>query len=241
MKILSFFGLFLLYFKTVICYLSEQNYRSFNYSTIDTSSLDFYSKWILNLMYVSNYTPIYLKDCEDGFVFGYFRFGNISMFYSDKQYGSLGFNFNIVLIKSTLNLAKPDDSIWVIFNHDQVTTKINLHEVVRNSTLQVICGQEVYVTPVSAIFINHNALIYSDVLMTISSNVHGTSTVDWGVNGIKVNKVSCAPKCLICDFENCLGCDSDTIYQSNLCVCNNTLGYYDLGGINETISCECNF
>ena len=225
--------------KTVFSYISDLAYRIFNYTNLDLSSPTFYSDWVLNLMYVSNNSLIYYKSCNEGYFFGYFRFGNISMFYKDSQYGSLGFNFNLIIIKRTIQITNPNDSIWVIFNHVQVSTQINLQSAVNNATLQILCGQEVYVTPISAIYINTNALIYSDVFMTISSNMNSASTLDWGINGLYVNKVSCPPKCLICDYENCLGCNNNTSFENNICVCNKTAGWYDMGGQNDTISCQC--
>jgi len=239
MRNLNLFVLIFTIIQNVRNYLSESQYRSFNTSFSDTSSRNFYSQWVLDLLYVSNNSNLYYKACENNnYFFGYFRFGNISMFYSDRNYGSLGFNFNLILNKRTLNLTWPTDSIWVIFNHERVMTKVNLQEAVNNSTVQQICGQEVYVTKISGIFVNDHPMRYSDILMTISSNINPLSSVDWGINGLFVTKVSCPPKCILCDYENCLGCDNMTIFQNNICSCDSTTNYFDFTGENDTINCQ---
>lgn len=239
MKKLNFCMLFVSIIQFVISYLSESQYRSFNTSLINTSSQVFYSQWILDLLYVSNNSNMYYKSCGNEYMFGYFRFGNISMFYSDKKYGSLGFNFNLLINKKTLNLTKPSDSIWIIFNREKITTKINIQDAINNSTTQIICGKEVYVTLISGIFINNNPIRYNDILMSISSNINPLSTIDWGINGLFITKVNCPPKCILCDYENCLGCDNMTIFQNNICTCNSTANFYDFTGENDTISCQC--
>src|SRR5258708_32177812 len=93
--------IFSLYFKTIYSYLSNSEYRSFNISSLNTSSYQFYSNWLLSLKYFNGTTSNYYKICDKQPYFGYFREGNISMFYTDKQYGSLGFNFNLILLQKT--------------------------------------------------------------------------------------------------------------------------------------------
>ena len=241
MKKLFNFFIILTILETIRTYISQSEYRSYNFSQVDTSSSVFYSNWVLELLYVSNSSLYYFKNCEST-VFGYFREGNISMFYSDSNYGSLGFNFNLVILKSTLNLTNDKDSLWVIFNHNQVKGMINLRYAIGNSTIQTLCGNDVYITKVSVIYVQYNALLYSDVYMTISSNFNPQSTVDWAISELYINKVSCAPKCLICNYETCLGCrnETNTYFENNRCNCNNTMNYYDLGGVNDIIKCKSN-